>query len=73
MWTPVDRAFAVFTERCDEWFPRAYRLGAAERVAVHLERDEARASRIDVRFRPLGSNRTSVTLIHSAFEWHGPA
>ncbi len=33
----IDRAFRVFTERCDEWWPRSYRLGEAERTDVLLE------------------------------------
>ena len=34
---PIERAFQVFTERCDDWWPRSYRLGHAERIAVVLE------------------------------------
>ena len=34
---PIDRAFAVFAEHCDEWWPRPYRLGRAERLNLQLE------------------------------------
>jgi uncharacterized protein YndB with AHSA1/START domain len=34
---PIELAFQVFTERCDVWWPRAYRLGQAERIDVVLE------------------------------------
>jgi hypothetical protein len=112
---PIDRAFAVFTEHCDEWWPRPYRLGKAERLDLQLEPhvggrwfertadgderdwgrllawdppghvvlswqiapgfrpepDARRASRIEVRFSPMGPDRTSVTLVHSEFERHG--
>lgn len=33
----IDRAFTVFTERCDTWWPRSYRLGEAERTGLVLE------------------------------------
>jgi hypothetical protein len=33
----AERAFHVFTQRCDEWWPRSYRLGKTERVGVVLE------------------------------------
>lgn len=35
---PPHRAFTVFTEHCDEWWPRMYRLGAAERTDLRIER-----------------------------------
>ena len=34
---PIERAFRVFTERGDAWWPRAYRLGKSERADVVLE------------------------------------
>lgn len=34
---PIERAFRVFTERWDAWWPRSHHLGAAELVAVVLE------------------------------------
>jgi uncharacterized protein YndB with AHSA1/START domain len=34
---PIDRAFQVFTEQCDAWWPRSHRLGEAERIGVVLE------------------------------------
>jgi uncharacterized protein YndB with AHSA1/START domain len=34
---PIERAFAVFAEHCDSWWPRSYRLGEAERTDVLLE------------------------------------
>lgn len=34
---PVERAFDVFTTRCHEWWPLAYRLGGSERADVVLE------------------------------------
>lgn len=34
---PIERAFQVFTERCDAWWPRSHRLGQAERIDVVLE------------------------------------
>ncbi|HZB33957.1 MAG TPA: SRPBCC family protein [Streptosporangiaceae bacterium] len=34
---PVERAFEVFTQRFNEFWPPAYRLGAAERVNVLVE------------------------------------
>lgn len=34
---PVETAFRVFTEQCDAWWPRSYRLGLAERVGIVLE------------------------------------
>lgn len=34
---PIDLAFQMFTERCDAWWPRSYRLGQAERSDVVFE------------------------------------
>ena len=34
---PIERAFAVFTEECDSWWPRSYRLGEAERTDARIE------------------------------------
>jgi uncharacterized protein YndB with AHSA1/START domain len=34
---PVERAFAVFTEQCDAWWPRSYRLSESERNDVVIE------------------------------------
>lgn len=34
---PPEQAFAVFTERIDEWWPRSYRLGQLERTGLRLE------------------------------------
>lgn len=34
---PIERAFQVFTERCDAWWPRQYRLGQAARIDLVLE------------------------------------
>jgi uncharacterized protein YndB with AHSA1/START domain len=34
---PIERAFAVFREQVDSWWPRAYRLGESERADVVLE------------------------------------
>ena len=34
---PIERAFRIFTERADVWWPRAYRLGKAERTDLVLE------------------------------------
>lgn len=34
---PIERAFQVFTQRCDAWWPRPYRLGQTERIDVVLE------------------------------------
>jgi uncharacterized protein YndB with AHSA1/START domain len=112
---PIDRAFGVFTERGDQWWPRPYRLGKTDRLDLRVEPqvgdrwyertadgvecdwgrvlvwnppghvvlswqiapgfrpepDARRASRIEVRFSPMGPNRTSVTLVHSEFERHG--
>ncbi|HEU4563640.1 MAG TPA: SRPBCC family protein [Gemmatimonadaceae bacterium] len=34
---PIERAFQVFTERADSWWPRSHRLGEAERTGVVLE------------------------------------
>lgn len=34
---PIQRAFEVFTERCDAWWPRPYRLGKTERIDIILE------------------------------------
>jgi uncharacterized protein YndB with AHSA1/START domain len=34
---PRERAFQTFTERMDEWWPRDYRLGSADRVGLVLE------------------------------------
>ena len=38
---PVERAFRVFTERCDSWWPRVYRLGSSERAALVIEPHES--------------------------------
>jgi uncharacterized protein YndB with AHSA1/START domain len=37
---PIERAFEVFTRRGHDWWPRAYRLGESERVALVLEPHE---------------------------------
>lgn len=37
---PLERAFAVFTEQCDAWWPRAYRLSGGERTDVVIEPGE---------------------------------
>ena len=34
---PPERAFAVFTERMDTWWPRSYSIGAAELERVVIE------------------------------------
>lgn len=34
---PRERAFEVFVGRIDEWWPRPYRLGEGERVALWIE------------------------------------
>jgi uncharacterized protein YndB with AHSA1/START domain len=34
---PPEHGFAVFTQRCDDWWPREYRLGAGERVDTVIE------------------------------------
>jgi uncharacterized protein YndB with AHSA1/START domain len=34
---PIERAFAVFTDGCDGWWPRPYRLGEAERTDARIE------------------------------------
>jgi uncharacterized protein YndB with AHSA1/START domain len=34
---PIDRAFAVFTERGDHWWPRPYRLGKTDRLDLRVE------------------------------------
>jgi uncharacterized protein YndB with AHSA1/START domain len=112
---PLEHAFAVFTQRCDDWWPRPYRLGAGERVDTVIEPraggrwyertadgeennwgevlawdpphhvalswqitpqftpepDEQRTSRIDVEFTPEGSDRTTVSLVHSEIPRHG--
>jgi hypothetical protein len=33
----IDQAFAVFTQRIEDWWPRAYRLGPSERVDTQIE------------------------------------
>ncbi|GAB2538721.1 SRPBCC family protein [Nocardia heshunensis] len=38
----------------------------------HLETDPARTSRVDVTFTALDEGHTTVTLVHSGFENHGP-
>lgn len=37
---PPERAFQVFTENLDSWWPRHYRLGTAERVDARIEAHE---------------------------------
>ena len=37
MQAPIDRAFAAFTEDCDQWWPRPYRLGKADRLDLQIE------------------------------------
>jgi uncharacterized protein YndB with AHSA1/START domain len=37
---PIERAFAVFVEQCDDWWPRLYRLSEAERTDVRIEPNE---------------------------------
>jgi uncharacterized protein YndB with AHSA1/START domain len=34
---PIERAFAVFVEQCDDWWPRMYRLSEAEGTDVRVE------------------------------------
>ena len=34
---PPERAFAVFTERMDTWWPRSYTIGSAELDKVVIE------------------------------------
>lgn len=34
---PIERAFRVFAEEWDAWWPRSYRLGEAERTGLALE------------------------------------
>jgi uncharacterized protein YndB with AHSA1/START domain len=34
---PIERAFSVFAEQCDAWWPRMYRLSEAERTDVRIE------------------------------------
>lgn len=34
---PIAKAFDVFTQQIDSWWPREYRLGAAERINVQIE------------------------------------
>lgn len=34
---PLDHVFSVFTTRIDEWWPRPYRLGPAERADVRID------------------------------------
>lgn len=34
---PVGRAFQLFTERANDWWPRAYRLGKADRTGLVIE------------------------------------
>lgn len=38
----------------------------------HLETDPARTSRVDVTFTALDDTHTTVTLVHTGFENHGP-
>lgn len=33
----IERAFSVFTEQCDLWWPREYGLGPVERIALTME------------------------------------
>jgi uncharacterized protein YndB with AHSA1/START domain len=35
---PVERAFAVFAERLDAWWPRAHKIGQADMLEAVLER-----------------------------------
>jgi uncharacterized protein YndB with AHSA1/START domain len=34
---PVERAFAVFTEQCDRWWPPTYRLGPTQASPILIE------------------------------------
>jgi uncharacterized protein YndB with AHSA1/START domain len=37
---PIEQAFATYVERCDDWWPRMYRLSEAERTDVRIEPEE---------------------------------
>jgi hypothetical protein len=58
--TPRERAFAVFTERLDSWWPRSHHTGAADMKAVVLEpRQGGRWYEIGVAARASGAGSWS--------------
>src|SRR5262249_26259372 len=113
--TSVERAFQVFTDGFDTWWPRTHHIGKSpmKRAVIEgrvkgrcyseqadgtdcewgtglaseppsrlvlawqithqwgYEPDISRASEVEVRFTPLGPDRTRVDLEHRHFERHG--
>jgi hypothetical protein len=62
---PIDRAFTVFTEGFDTWWPRGHHIGTAEMAEALIE------PRVDVRFVVERDGVTRVELEHSGLDRHG--
>jgi len=62
----IDRAFAVFTDGIDSWWPREH-----INLLWSQEADPARASEFEVRFHAESPTRTRVELEHRHLERHG--
>jgi hypothetical protein len=67
----AERAFRVFTEGFDTWWPRSHSIGASGLQKWEYEPDLARASEVEVSFTPEPDGSTRVDLEHRHFDRHG--